>query len=125
MRRKIFFITCGVLLCMISYSSAAQRTGNDIINACPYVFDTDSAASPEKLFAATDCFGYVAGLNDMAVLLFGITGKSLYCLPKKEGLEGGQVLRVFLKWLEEHPESLHESGRSLFVSAMGEAYPCE
>jgi len=127
MLRKII-IVCNYLIFSTCFSSivfAQQLTGNDVLNDCPVVFDVDSASSPEQVFQGMHCVGYIAGINDMAALMQGLTKQNYFCLPKEEGLETGQVMRVFLKWLHEHPESLHESARSLFISAMSNNFPCE
>jgi len=122
--KTVFYMVCAISLSFISFSSLAQRTGNDVLNDCPIVYDTSNAASPQQLFSGMDCVGYIAGINDMAALMQGLNKTNLYCLPKKQGLETGQILRVFLKWLQEHPETLHESARSLFISAMKDNFPC-
>ena len=97
-------------------------TGNDVLNQCRSLFQND--ASVEQAMEGISCAGYVSGLNDMAVLTSILLEKPGYCLPRKEGLGNGQVIRVFLLWLEKHPAELHESARSLFLTAMGEAFPC-
>jgi len=131
MRRTIIIrphnlvLLLAILLTICPLASAQQETGNDVLHACSILFDTDNETSMEKAFQGMNCAGYVAGLNDMAALMQGLTKTNFYCLPKKQGLETGQTIRVFLKWLQEHPETLHESARSLFISAMGEAFPCK
>jgi hypothetical protein len=35
-------------------------------------------------------------------------GKKLYCIPS--GVTSGQISKVFLRWIDNHPERLHERG---------------
>ena len=124
MKSNDFIAVCAlVIIVLIPIQPVSAKTGNDIINACPAIFDTNNA-SVEQTIAAIDCAGYVSGLNDMAVLLQGIFQQEAFCMPNSEGLETGQLIRVFLKWLNDNPETLHESARSLFISAMGNHFPC-
>ena len=97
--------------------------GNDVLFKCSGLFKDDP--SIEQLVEGNWCAGYIGGLNDMAVLQAGLTKVAFYCSPKKEGLETGQVIRVFLLWLESHPAVPHESARSLFLMAMRDSFPCE
>lgn len=101
----------------------AEITGNDILTDCPYIFN-DNKSDHLKMVKASHCMGFISGLNDMAALFQSLFDTKAYCLPEK-GLETGQVMRVFIKWLDEHPESLHESARSLFISAFNDAFPCK
>ncbi len=103
--------------------AAYPYTGNDVLHNCPIVFDMENATVEQKL-GGVQCLGYVSGLNDASRLLSGFWNTEFYCIPEK-GLEAGQVVRVFLKWLVEHPTKLHESARSIFITAMRDSYPCD
>lgn len=111
-----------VVLSLLS-APAAAMTGNDVLHQCPVALDIDKAGAPEDVLKAMHCVGYVAGLNDASRLHQGLFKHELYCMPE-QGLESGQVVRIFLKWLEAHPEDLHETARGLFISAMRDAFPC-
>ncbi len=108
---------------MLLSANCLAMSGNDVLNNCGALFQENKTI--EQTMDGLNCVGYVGGLNDMAVLYAGITKVPFYCPPRKEGLETGQVVRVFLMWLESHPAELHESARSLFISAMGDSFPCE
>ena len=104
-------------------SFARAFTGNDVLNYCPTALNIENATSPEALMKSMHCIGYVGGLNDATRMLQDFYAKHSYCIPET-GLQNDQVVRVFLKWLAEHPETLHESARGLFLTAMGAAFPC-
>ena len=112
-----------LLLLMLLAANTHADTGNDVLRDCSKLF-AKNAQDFESILRRTDCGGYVRGMMDMARLMHDMAGLSAFCIPKVEGLETGQVIRVFIKWLEEHPESLHESARSLFVEALVDTYPC-
>lgn len=46
-----------------------------------------------------------------------------FCFP--DNVDNGQILLVFVKYLEDHPEELHKAATLLFVEAMGRAFPCK
>lgn len=89
----------------------SASTGNEILSDCPALFANDPEASPEAYMNGARCMGYVQGLSDMAVVLMQFTKTPIYCLPEEAGLETGQIVRVFVKWLEANPAVLHESAR--------------
>ena len=45
------------------------------------------------------------------------------CMPN--GVTAGQLLRVWIKWANEHPEDLHFEASSLVLNAYIEAFPCD
>ena len=45
------------------------------------------------------------------------------CVPEAVAVE--QATRVVIRYLEEHPERLHESDVSLLIRALQDAFPCE
>lgn len=66
------------------------------------------------------CYGFITGVYDTSD---GKTwnGKT-YCSPK--GVTTGQLVKVVIKWLNEHPEALHNTAASLVQAAFLEAFPC-
>ena len=92
-----------------------------------YDIAVQSKLSNPDFFGGYDlmvCAQYISGISDLNALFVGVFGTSLFCLPKI-GLAREQLIRIFLKWAEEHPSRLHESRRSAVVSAFAEAFPCD
>lgn len=117
------FLTSLILFVqLLMPTNAAAMSGNDVINECAVLMDIDKATE-DQLLPAMRCAGFVSGLDDGIALMQGLLRHNVYCRPEA-GLELQQTLRIFLKWLEEHPEALHETARILFLSAMKEAFPC-
>jgi hypothetical protein len=46
-----------------------------------------------------------------------------FCLPVN--VDNGQILLVFIKYLEDDPEELHKPANLLFVEEMRKAFPCK
>ena len=61
---------------------------------------------------ASFCMGYIAGVVD----------STLVCAPV--GAELGQLRRVTTKYLQDHPERLHELAADLVADALAQAFPC-
>jgi hypothetical protein len=49
---------------------------------------------------------------------------SMICIPHEAG-SPGQLARVVLKWLRDHPERLHEQVTILTLDALKDAFPCQ
>jgi len=66
------------------------------------------------------CVGYIKGVADTS------DGKSWegypYCIG---GVITGQLQKIVIKYMNEHPEDLHLAAYSLVQSAFLEAFPCE
>jgi hypothetical protein len=75
------------------------------------------------------CMGYFSAVQDQIQnerLLLAPPNvepdeKPLYCVPS--GVTVGQLIKVFLKYASDHPESLHEPRDFIIRMALGEAFP--
>ncbi len=67
------------------------------------------------------CATYISGVADAGR---GTTWDGVpYCVPM--GVSSGQLNKVVIKFLNDHPESLHFAAASLTQRALLEAFPCE
>ena len=64
------------------------------------------------------CTMYVGGVIDGAQ----ISDKPAFCLP--ENVSYGQMVRVSIKYMQEHPESLQHPTAALVITAHAKAFPC-
>jgi hypothetical protein len=133
---KATLIAVAVLLCLaLSACAGAQTTtGADIISKCKQaVRDVDNDTSvdkpPVKSFDVGFCFGFIDGANS-AQQVWAASDKAnhrnhamSYCFP--DAVTNGEMLRVFVKYLDAHPEVLHEPAALLYIEAMRKAFPCE
>ena len=96
-------------------ATAAEKRADDVLRECT---DSDSAMR-------LSCLAYMSGFMDGIEL--GQAGSSSemqrICLPD-EGVSAEQARRVVVKWLQDHPKNLHESGRIQVFLAMADAFPC-
>jgi hypothetical protein len=66
------------------------------------------------------CIGYVTAVFDTSK---GKTWEGYrYCTPPN--VTPGQLQKIVIKHLNEHPEKLHKSASSLVQEALFEAFPC-
>ena len=93
-------------------------TGNTVLEWCNAFVN---AIEPTK---SGGCLGYVAGIAGANETFVGWGYmQPLWCIP--EGVDAGQLARVAVKFMEDHPESLHVTASSLVANAFGVAFPCE
>jgi hypothetical protein len=88
-------------------------TGNDLLRYCKN-YERDDATFVEGV-----CAGHVVGVFDMMVE-FPIPGARI--CPGR--VERGQVVRVVVKYVKEHPEQLHLPAVVLTKTALVNAFPC-
>ncbi len=76
------------------------------------------------------CSGYVGGIVETYQLGSGVlagkldsTEKGLMgvCIPN---VTNAQVMRVFVKWLREHPTELHRPSMVLSIEILHDGFPC-
>jgi hypothetical protein len=116
----------------LSQGPQEGATGNAFLSDCTNmvrILDGESLM-PGQLQAGFYCSGYIAGFVD-AYGLAQDTEKyreglshPLYCLPK-DGLAASQGVRIVVKWLREHPETLHQDRKVLVTLAFESAFPCK
>ena len=63
--------------------------------------------------------GLQALMEDLPMAQIAIT------ILRRINHQNGQAIRIFVKFLQEHPERLHEPESWLMMSALEEAFPCE
>ena len=138
MKAALLFLSIFVMVSLpLSRTAISQddppkgQRGIDLMWSCQkrgmiYDFAAANDLSDADFFGEFDllmCASYISGIVDMNALNAGISGASLFCIPKT-GIPQEQQILVFLKWTEKYPERLHESRRSALVSAMVESFPC-
>ena len=100
-----------------------------MLDACNKVLDrsTDSADAIRIGF----CMGFVLGARGTLKMwedvddIGGVPDKlqtPLACIPDE--VSNLQMTRVFVKYLEEHPQDLHDPSFILFFLSAADAFPC-
>jgi len=109
------FVVCGAV------GSALAYGGSDYLQACNlYLLGREGvlyAQAPMTLKIGM-CMGYTEGVFGTALQL----DKRSICAP--EEVESERLVRIAMKYLENHPEQLHYGASSTILIAFREAFPC-
>ena len=117
-----------VLSIFLFASLAHSLNGQELLEYCNLAEKVDDRVvrvDEDILAKASYCYGFirgVAGANDAFSLIPSIKAVK-HCAP--ENVTNGQLSRVVLKFLRQHPENLHSTGAALVLAALRNAYPCE
>ncbi len=137
-------VTMAVLLSLVVSPLAAKEyplsSGSGLLSACKQgVARTEGATlsnfdKARGLMCAAYIKGFVEGHDTMAILLatrqYG--GKAanskmetfrLFCYPETVAVQ--QLTRVVIRYLEQHPETLHLPPVLTVTEALREAFPCQ
>ena len=122
--------------CCAQTSTPTTNDGNRLLSDCSSVIklaDDNFKKGPESSsYPSGWCFGFVNGFLegfDASTLAASKTyaeylesRTSYICIPEEATI--GQDIRVIIKWLNEHPERLHEDAGALIFIALKTAFPC-
>lgn len=121
---KTYHLALLVLTSLVICGSARAQTGSDLLPKCKALLNSAGADA----FNAGYCGGFLDAAYSM-VQLWQVTDESAsrprtirYCAP--ENVTNGQIARVFVKDLEDHPEELHRPASLLYAWALEKAFPC-
>lgn len=111
---------------LVTGSSIAAPTkpdsGNDMLEGCTEFLKPNT--NPNSYFKAGICAGFIAGVSNTLVYARLSSPTTVpICIP--DGFTVGQGTRVFLKYLDDHPETLHTEATVLAITAFRLAYPCK
>ena len=120
-------------LTVFSTAARAENTGNNLLESCQKAvrfFDNNGGPS-DDVFQAGWCFGWVSSIlehSQMSIQWRGVTKSDdtflEFCLPT-EGIPVIQGVRVLVKYLQDHPEQLHENAMGLTIAAFKNSFPCQ
>lgn len=98
------------------------RTGSELLSDCTAGLRTLAGESRQSSARAGACFAYLDGyVNAMAVARV-MSNQVPVCMPNGVTIE--QVARVVVKYLTDHPETLHFEAGALTGHALKSAFPC-
>jgi hypothetical protein len=116
--------------------SRAQDTekdnGNKLLDSCGEVVKAlDNPNHNADAYKFSWCIGYMRGCNAAMIMQrtassttyseYKTTGFLGVLLP--DGVTNGQMARVIVKWLQDHPQQLHEDADMLTLLILREAFP--
>jgi hypothetical protein len=126
---RIVLIVCAVAVGASPYCAHAQNTGNELLQNCqaalsmPGTPEGHSQMVEAERMKGMNCFGYVRGVWDTFSLYEAAGYPPLACIPQEATV--GELVRVIVKYLNDHPNQLHEPDNVSLFKALKEAYPCK
>lgn len=126
---NLFFISSGLFLLSLNPTNVMAQTGVALLEQCEQSLAIKSGDAT-NLFGAGYCLGTVKG---MALVLAataeyskGDQGQKIpICIPLSAAQSPEQNIRIVIKYLKDHPETLHLQDTSLIINALGKAFPCD
>lgn len=100
--------------------------GNDLLPECQIsVEQLNGKSFPQsQTTEGLHCLAYLEGFLDGFSFRDVTADKPSRMLCYPEGVSTAQMLRVVTKWLQGHPERLHEPAFGLVFTAIHEAFAC-
>ncbi len=100
----------------VSPASAIWLEGNELVEWC----------LSDETHSETFCIGYVLGIADVVDTLSDgkVAGFKPVCIDQTT-VTSGQLQRVVVKYLKDHPEETHTAAVFLVTVALREAFPCQ
>ena len=99
-------------------------TSSELMTRCRNitVLEPDGKGDSDAL---AGCIGFVTGIVDGATVASGHKANPYFpvCLPTAVTRE--QLVRVVLKYGDNHPEQLHLPAARLVIQALSEGFPCQ
>jgi len=113
-----------------------SASGNRYLEVCSSTEKPQTQLNEMDFLNLGLCHGFMLGFNDgvgTAISILQLNDSSLsylknsmedikICYP--EGVENGQLIRLVLKYIRDHPEQAHEPAAVLVVKAELNAFPC-
>jgi len=145
---SVFLAVLSTFIPARAHSLQFPEDGNGLLDYCNHVVNLlDSTASQkgeEDAMKMRWCAGYIQATEErienwrmsanIQIMAAQKSGKATptpmwadedfvrTCIP--EGAPYGQMARVVVKWLREHPQRLHELKSSLIMEALRDGFPC-
>lgn len=133
MRTGKFSLALAVVVVLAVGALGQEPTGNDVLKNCQTAarWLDNSGAPVSELTDVGWCEGWVRATLELTRLHNEWTDFTKqkptllqFCLPDS-GIPLIQAIRVVVKYLNEHPEKLHEDGMGLTVAALTSSFPCK
>jgi hypothetical protein len=117
---------------LLSGTTAHAQPGNalQLLNGCEgFIKDTKVLATgiaiPGRLpFEEVYCWGYLHAIQDISKMMLAGESQPLLgiCTPENSTLS--QIIRVFVKYGQNHPEALNRDEFEVAIEALQTAFPC-
>jgi len=116
------------IFCFLSLhlAEAQTTTGEDVQSKCKQVIQ----GTPS--FSSGFCAGFVGGVMEAQTMWEVWEGKGTalrknpdlsFCLPER--VTNDQIIKIFVKHLDDHPEELHKPAALILVQSLRGTFPCK
>ena len=123
MKKMIFAAILIEVLATPLQAQTLAKTAGDMAQVCADLDEKAATRNPALALKAGFCLGYFQGVLISNVMFTAHKrGDAFFCAPIEVTPE--QARKVFLKYLNDHPEQLHENPNSIAVSSLIAAFPC-
>ncbi len=118
------FIAVSFLLLVLSPGSAVadRPTGVQLLQECRQAQQLLNGSETVDVYDATSCIQYLAGFRDAMDIWEVSASPRAVCVPSEVTVE--QLIRVTVKYVEDHPEDLHLDHALLVFTALAQAFQC-
>jgi len=118
----VYFAIGWCLVCGFA-GEALAYPGIELLKNCQhYLAKPTTAPGDQHYIEYGMCLGYVSGVHETNEVYEAVAEQQIYCPPKEVEFE--QLVRVIVKYLENHPADLHYSAAYNIIFAFKEAFPC-
>jgi hypothetical protein len=107
----------------LAQDSWGLETGNDYLRLCSTALDADASGRADRLVCSGYMRGFLSGLN--ATQDFYVTARKqprALCLPATVNVD--QLMRISLKYFNDHPADLRGSLVQLILVSWLDRFPC-
>lgn len=116
---KAIVFAMGCTLLAGATQAKALATGNDAVTACQWIANEKLGRTLDEAARSGDCSGMIATLMAVGSHL---QPNMRICAPSNATpLQG---VKVFRKFMQDHPERLHQASIVLAIDALRAAWPC-
>jgi len=125
-RRLVVTLVAALLLIMFGPPLGAQtvaKTAGEFVNHCKEIAPLEGRGEPALILMNGFCLGYLSGLMVLNQLFQDMgRGTPYFCPP--DWVSPSQARLVFLKFMSDHPEKLHEDAGSMVMVSLMVTFPC-
>jgi hypothetical protein len=126
-RLTLFLLLPSLLIAFNATSGKAEINGKMLLENCKeavkYIENKNDSSINHS--AVNFCIGYISGVNDLHTKFIDSVAcfePPIYCIPANTQIE--EMIKIVVKFLEQHPQDLTYQGAALTVSALRDVYPC-
>ncbi len=115
-----------IVLLTILWSTQTFADGNELLDRCQTALTQRdmTKANQIQIYGSAYCIGIVQGVQDTMRYLGEFESVNKHACFPSTGINNLQAIRVVTKYLEGHPEKLHEDEVLLAMLVFVDAFPC-